>query len=251
MDIITLALVLSLGINIVMFVPAYILKTDKLTDISYAVTFMFVALLVFLQSERTSGHLLALIMVWAWAIRLGGFLLYRVSVVGKDQRFDQMRGSVLKFGRFWILQGLTVFVVLLAAILYWRQPITSLGLISLIGSLVFAEGLALEALADKQKFAFKRAGKKGWIDTGVWSMSRHPNYLGEILVWSGIFLFVAPSLGQTDTLLAVLSPVYIILLLCFASGIPILEKAADKKWGKDPKYQAYKKRVPVLVPRIR
>lgn len=250
MDIVTLAFVLSLGINIIMFVPAYLLKTDKLTDISYAVTFMFVSLLVFLQSERGSGHLVALIMVWAWAIRLGGFLLYRVSVVGKDQRFDQMRGSLLKFGRFWVLQGLSVFVILLAGVVFWRQPDISLGWMSIIGLLIFAEGLALETIADQQKFAFKRAGKKGWIESGVWSISRHPNYLGEMLVWSGLFLFVAPSLELTGTLIALISPVYIVLLLCFASGIPILEKTADKRWGKDPKYQAYKKRVPVLVPKI-
>ncbi|MCW1908118.1 MAG: DUF1295 domain-containing protein [Candidatus Saccharibacteria bacterium] len=48
-----------------------------------------------------------------------------------------------------------------------------------------------------------------------------------------------------------MSPIYIVLLLSFGSGIPILEKAADKKWGKDPKYQAYKKRVPTLIPRVR
>nr|MCW1908146.1 DUF1295 domain-containing protein [Candidatus Saccharibacteria bacterium] len=212
MDIVLLALLLSLGINIVMFVPAYLLKTDKLTDISYALTFMFVALMVFLQSEQTSGHLLALIMVWAWAIRLGGFLLYRVSVVGKDQRFDAMRGSLLKFGRFWVLQGLSVFVILLASIVYWRQPVTSLGLMSLIGALIFAEGLALEAIADQQKFAFKQAGKKGWIESGVWSISRHPNYLGEMMVWAGMFLFVAPSLQLSDTLIALISPIYICLL---------------------------------------
>jgi steroid 5-alpha reductase family enzyme len=251
MDIIWLALVLSVGINVVMFVPAFKFKTDKLTDISYALTFMFVSLVVYLQSSMTNGHLLVLVMVWAWALRLGGFLLYRVSVVGKDQRFDAMRTSLWKFGRFWLLQGLTVFVVLLAAIIYWKQPFARLDWWALVGGIIFAEGLLLEAVADQQKFKFKQTGQKGWIETGVWSISRHPNYLGEMMVWSGLFLFVSSSLQFNDMLIALISPLYIFLLLRFVSGIPILEKAADAKWGKQPKYQAYKHRVPLLVPRLR
>ncbi len=251
MDFLLWAFTVSVGINILMFIPAFIFKTDKLTDISYGVTFAVVALAAYLRSEREFAHAILLFAVLAWAVRLGGFLLIRINKMGKDSRFDDMRDKFFAFLRFWLLQGVSVFVVLAASILLWQETGPTVTALSWAGIIIFALGLVLEATADYQKFLFKFSGKAKkheWIDVGVWRMSRHPNYLGEMMVWTGLYLFVLPSLSGLAVFGGLISPLYIIALLLFGSGVPILEKYADKKWGKQDAFQTYKREVPVLIP---
>ena len=251
MNILLWAFLVSVGINILMFLPAFKLKTDKLTDISYAVTFAVVALAAFTRSEQTLAHTILLIAVLAWSARLGSFLLIRINKMGKDSRFDGMRDKFFSFLQFWLLQGVSVFVVLVASILLWDQVDPTITAVSWLGLVIFVVGLALEAAADYQKFLFRFNGKPKkheWIDDGVWRMSRHPNYLGEMMVWIGLYLFVLPSLSGLAVYTGLISPLYIVSLLLFVSGVPLLEKSADKKWGKQEAYQQYKKEVPVLLP---
>jgi steroid 5-alpha reductase family enzyme len=141
---------------------------------------------------------------------------------------------------------------MLAASLGMMQLGTKLNALTWTGVAVFLAGLCIEAVADKQKFAFNslKQNKGKWIDTGIWRASRHPNYLGEMLVWWGMFMVVLASLSGVNILWAALSPLYIMSLLLFVSGVPLLEKSADKKWGKDKAYKLYKNEVPVLVPTL-
>jgi len=240
----------SLGFNLAMFIPAFIYKTDKLTDISYALTFFAVSVFGYLRSGRDIVHTILLVAVVLWSIRLGGFLYKRILRMKKDRRFDEMRDNFFKFMGFWIIQGITVPVVMVSSILVFSSELPSLTVVSYLGLVVFAFGLLIEAFADKQKFDFSGdpKNKDKWIDSGLWSVSRHPNYLGEIMVWSGLYLFGIASLSGPSTWLAAISPLYIAVLILFVSGVPLLEKSADKKWGSDKNYQAYKKRTPVLVP---
>jgi len=245
-----LILIISVGINILMFIPAFIFKTDKLTDISYAVTFVVVALAGYLFSQRSDAQLIALILIVAWAIRLGTFLFIRISKNKRDARFDGMRESFIKFLGFWLLQGITVFLILIPGILLWSQTNTVINWFSILGIAIFVIGLSVESVADIQKNQFRNCNLKTWIDTGIWRASRHPNYLGEILIWIGMYIFIAPSLTIIQSLIALIGPIYITLLLAFVSGIPILEKSANKKWGDNKAYQKYKSDVPVLVPNL-
>ena len=91
------------------------------------------------------------------------------------------------------------------------------------------------------------ANKGKFINTGLWSWSRHPNYFGEIVLWIGVAIIALPVLRgwQWATLI---SPIFIILLLTRLSGVPLLEKRADEKWGGQPDYEAYKAGTSVLVP---
>ncbi len=254
MDALILGFLFALGINIFMFVPAYINKTDKLTDISYAVSFAAVVIFAYLLSERSELHVVLLGCVLLWALRLGSYLFVRINWMKRDKRFDGMREDFWRFLKFWLLQGASVFVVLLAALLAFGGDPAGMGTWAYIGVGVFLAGLLLEAVADAQKFAFMKNPKnKGkWIESGVWSISRHPNYLGEILVWSGVWLIAIGALPELSSKLAALiSPLYITLLLLFVSGVPLLERAAEERWGKDSAYQAYKRRTPVLIPTFR
>lgn len=240
---------IAVVLNLLLFLVAYRLRSDKLTDISYALTFIILAGIAFSLSSQSLYHVLLLVMVGVWAVRIGGFLLYRVVKKGKDRRFDGMREDFLRFGKFWLVQGVTVWVVLLAA-LWGFQSESELNWLMAVGGGVWALGLLIESAADFQKYAFSqdRSNKGKWIESGVWKYSRHPNYFGEILVWVGVYIVAAQSLDALQSLVALVSPLFIAILLLFISGVPILEKSADKKWGSLPAYQRYKRRTSLIVP---
>src|SRR5678815_5674374 len=117
------------------------------------------------------------------------------------------------------------------------------------GALIWLAGLVIETVADAQKFGFKnREGLRSrWTDRGLWRYSRHPNYFGELLCWWGIFVFTLPGLGWW-ALAGLAGPLTITVLLLFVTGIPTLEASAQRKWGQDPEYAAYRRRTNRLVP---
>jgi len=251
MDIL-ISFIVAIGINMLMFIPAFIWKTDKLTDISYAVTFVALVLFGFLTNVITLPKIILLAMISVWAIRLGTYLLVRIWKTGRDRRFDDKRDFFWKFLGFWLLQGLTVWVVMIPSTFFLGIDETYMTALSFVGLGVWVVGLILESLADAQKYKFiNNVDNKGkWIQSGVWSFSRHPNYLGEIMVWIGVYLFVICSLPLSEKLVSLIGPLFIAGLIIFVSGIPLLEKYSDDRWGEDPKYQAYKKQVGVLFPKI-
>jgi steroid 5-alpha reductase family enzyme len=182
---------------------------------------------------------------------LGTYLFNRILKSGKDTRFDELKVSFLRFLMTWTLQGLWVTFTAAAA---WGAITTAtrrpLGWPALVGFLIWAFGFGFELLADAQKNAFKAdpANEGDFIDTGLWSWSRHPNYFGEIVLWVGVAVIALPVLTGWQ-LATLISPFFVTLLLTQVSGIPILEKKADKRWGGQEDYEAYKERTPVLIPR--
>ena len=118
------------------------------------------------------------------------------------------------------------------------------------GLSVFLLGFGLETCADTQKFKFKmNAENEGkFITEGVWKWSRHPNYFGEMVLWWGVYLVCLPNLNLAQSLVGLLSPVTVSLLISLLSGIPPLERSAEKRWGALETYQEYKKNTPVLIP---
>lgn len=184
-----------------------------------------------------------------WAVRIGTFLLIRVLKVGKDSRFDGIRENFVKFSKFWVGQALTAWVLMLPVTigLYRGGNVDAL---VFIGVAIWLTGLTVEALADYQKFRFNlnknNAGK--WIHEGVWKYSRHPNYFGEMLVWCGIYVACFGALSPLERLIGLASPVLISVVLLFVSGVPILEKSADARWGTLKAYQEYKRRTRLLIP---
>jgi tryptophan-rich sensory protein len=242
---------MTLGINLIMFIPAYLFKTDKLTDISYSITFVVVAIFGLMQSSMNLAHILLFLMIFIWAFRLGTYLLLRIRKIGKDNRFDSMRESIVKFGSFWVLQGITVFVVLIPSTYFYNSNFEKFNLLSYLGLLIWILGMLIESIGDYQKTKFinNPINKGKWVNTGFWKYSRHPNYLGEILVWIGVYLFILPALNNGQALIGLISPVFITTLLLFVSGIPLLEKSANKKWGNVHDYALYKNNTGILLPK--
>ena len=235
------------------FIPAFKAQTEKYYDLTGALTYISITLLLVALTPGVDARgLLLAAMVVAWAVRLGSFLFRRVSKHGKDDRFDEIKPSFIRFLNTWTVQGLWVVLTAAAA---WIA-ITSVARVALdgwalAGFLVWAGGFGIEAVADNQKGRFKAdpANKGRFISTGLWSKSRHPNYFGEIVLWTGVLLIAVPVL-QGWQWLALLSPLFVALLLIKGSGIPLLEKKADRKWGGEPEYEAYKKNTPVLIPKL-
>lgn len=127
------------------------------------------------------------------------------------------------------------------------------GVFDYIGMPTWVFGFLFEVISDQQKAAFRKVAenKMKWIASGLWSISRHPNYFGEIVLWIGVALAAFGGLGAKPRAAYVfISPIFVAFLLIFVSGIPLLEQKADKKFGENPEYQTYKKETPVLVPFI-
>ena len=245
-----LSFVIALALNGAFFAVAAARKTDVVTDLSYSLTFALLAVVLLFTGARKPVQLVASLLVIVWAVRLGAYLFRRILRMKVDHRFDEMRDKPLRFARFWLLQAIAVAVIMLpVSYLLDRENAPGVGAWTVAGVVVWLAGLLVEAAADAQKSAFKAddANRGRFITTGLWRYSRHPNYFGEILVWWGLFVYAVPFLDGA-AFAVVVGPVFITLLLLFVSGIPPLERSADRKYGDDPEYREYKRRTSVLVP---
>jgi steroid 5-alpha reductase family enzyme len=235
------------------FVPAYLKKTEMFYDLVGGMSFICVAGLCLLLAPNYSLRSVVLFtMVVLWAGRLSVFLFIRIKRSGKDGRFDEIKQSLPRFLIAWTVQGLWITFTLapvMAVILSVRQY--GIDTFFVVGSLIWLFGYAFEVVADLQKYRFKSDpdNKGKFIRHGLWSVSRHPNYFGEITLWIGVAVIALPTLGgwQYFTLS---SPLFIFCLLRYISGVPMLEKSADERWGDLESYQEYKRSVPLLVPAL-
>lgn len=251
-----LPFLISVAVNGGFFLLASRMKTDVFTDITYSLSFVLVALASFaLRSGQVPEQVFALIFVVVWAVRLGSYLFRRIRKTGVDHRFDAMRESPVRFGMFWALQAITVWVLMLpfAALMANGELGGSMPLFErvalLLGTVLWIFGFIIEAVADKQKSDFKKdpANEGKFMKTGLWELSRHPNYFGEILVWWGIGILALPWM-RGWSLLTMIGPVFITFLLVFVSGIPLVEKAWKEKYSGDPEFEEYMQNTRMLLP---
>ncbi len=185
----------------------------------------------------------------AWAVRLGVYLARRNLGHGEDRRYGAMRAKNPRFATqslftvFW-LQGVLAVVIALPSLLAIAHPGPALGPLALVGLLVAAAGVALEAVADAQLAAFKAGPRTegAVLDTGVWRYSRHPNYFGNACLHAG--LFVAALAGGAPAW-TVISPIVMTFFLLKVSGVALLERDIGKR---RPAYAEYIRRTSAFVP---
>jgi steroid 5-alpha reductase family enzyme len=241
---------LAFAINWLAFVPSALAQTERYYDLVGGVTYVTMMILAVLMSGQLDLRAtLVATMVLIWSLRLATFLFMRISSAGTDSRFDDIKSRPPRFFMAWTLQGLWALLTAAAALAVVtggvREP---LGAIGIAGIGIWAIGIAIEIIADRQKSKFKadpdNEGK--FINVGLWAWSRHPNYFGEILLWTGIAIVAVPVLQgwQWATLI---SPFFVAFLLIKVSGVPMLEDKADERWGGQSDYEEYKRKTPVLL----
>ena len=238
------------------FAIAVAINSVKWFDVTEDVTYFFNILWMLTTIEtpsprQTLVHLLAML----WCVRICAFVGYRIYIRGSDFRFD-------KLNRAWAYQlfGWTSggtwcwangFCVWHVADADQSAP---LGAADYLGLSIFAFGLVFELVADVQKYRFNSAhaagNNKAWINTGLWSLCRHPNYFGENVLWLGIAIiamsrqFSAYSVG-----VCLVTPLWSFVFLLFTS-LMLLEKRADARWASDSEYLNYKATTNVWLPSL-
>jgi len=236
------------------FIPAWVNHTEKFYDLVGTQTYVAVALVGLLLSLQNGSagphHYLLVGAIGVWGLRLGSFLFRRVHMTGKDGRFDEIKFSFARFFMAWTVQALWIFATAFPAwIIFASDRPSDVDLWVVLGSLLWLAGFVIEVIADRQKSAFRIAHPDGarWIDEGLWSMAQHPNYFGEILLWTGLCL-TGCGFYEGMQWLALISPLFVYGLLRHGSGVPLLQERAQKRWGNDPDYQAYLNKTNLLIP---
>ena len=242
---------LSVVIQILFFIPSFLFKTEKLYDLIGSSTYLIVISYAYFSiDDKTITDTLLFIFVTTWAVRLGTYLFTRINRDKEDVRFEKAKKNFFWFLQYWMGQALWVSITSCAAVIaILKNEKNSLNIFLILGSIVWIGGFTIEVLADLQKNKFKKNQDTNskFISTGLWSKSRHPNYFGEISLWVGIYIISLPSFTGIEYL-TLISPIFVCILLTRMSGINMLEKIADKRYGDSREYQEYKNNTPILIP---
>ncbi|MEN7341363.1 MAG: DUF1295 domain-containing protein [Pseudomonadota bacterium] len=242
---------LAFLINWLVFLPSAAARTEKFYDLTGGLTYLSVtAFAVYAAGTLDLRGQIVAALVIVWAVRLASFLFVRISKDGKDGRFDDIKTRPLRFLMAWTLQGLWVLLTAACALaIITSARKVPMELIGWLGLGVWVVGFLIEAISDHQKSKFKAdPGNEGkFITTGLWSWSRHPNYFGEITLWTGVAIMALPVLSGWQWV-TLISPVFVTFLLTKVSGIPLLEQRAEARWGEDPEFRRYTDSTSVLIP---
>jgi steroid 5-alpha reductase family enzyme len=203
---------------------------------------------LFQAKEIDLQKILMNLAVTIWGLRLGLHILIRNAGKGEDFRYKAWRDTWKHFAfrsffQIFMLQGLFMLVIALPVYVVNSSPLVDLSVWDLTGMALFLAGFFFEVLGDFQLRIFRKdASNKGKLmTTGLWSITRHPNYFGESLIWWGIAFF---ALDLPAGWITLISPILLTLLLRFVSGVPMLEK----KYEGRPDWEEYKKKTAAFVP---
>jgi steroid 5-alpha reductase family enzyme len=247
------AVVAAFLIQWIIFVPSWLARTERFYDLTGGISYLAITVFLLLANPGRGAAAWVLgVMLVLWSVRLALFLFTRVLRAGGDGRFDDIKQRPVRLLQTWTLQGLWITATAGTAWSVLSDP-SGRGIDAwlVIGAMIWVVGLGVEAAADAQKraFAAREENQGRYITRGLWAISRHPNYLGEIVLWIGVAIAAVPSLHGAAWVLLV-SPVFVTLLLTKVSGVPLLERRAEARWGSDPAYRAYVDATPILVPAV-
>ena len=248
---------ISYLIHWIVFIPSYLQKTEKFYDFTGMIAYLSIIGFALYQKKQILGSIdfdsiLVGILISVWTLRLGMFLFYRVFKVGEDDRFEAVKTSASRFFIWFTVSGLWVSLTSIAAMNILTTKIDHNNYYFVyLGALVWLFGFLFEVISDYQKMKFKNIpdNKNKFIDTGLWSLSRHPNYFGEIILWIGVFIITLPSISGIDYI-TIISPIFVYFLLNKISGINLLEIKAQKRWGELESYKEYRSKTPQLIPKF-
>ena len=253
MNAFTFILIIAVLLQVIFFIPSFLLKTEKYYDIVGSLTYIItISIAYFSVENKTMIDSIIYFYVMVWASRLGIYLFRRVRNDGKDIRFEKAKRHFFWFLQYWMGQALWVSLTACAAIIAILSPEdNTLPVFAMIGMALWLSGFAIESISDYQKRVFRKENNpsESFIHTGLWARSRHPNYFGEITLWTGIAVIALNTLTGIEYI-TLISPVFVYILLTRMSGINLLERIADERYGHLEEYQRYKSTTPVLIPNL-
>ena len=242
----------SLLVFIITFLLAVVIRNNSIVDVVWGLGFVIIALLAYAFALPSLATQLVLIYVSLWGLRLAIHITLRNWGKGEDFRYAQWR---LDWGRHWVLrsffqiflvQWLLMQLVSIPIVLTMIGDLTIHPIFLILGIIFWLTGFFFESVGDYQltQFKKKRSSKGKLMTTGLWSLTRHPNYFGEATLWWGIAFL---AFGVTHNYLSFVGPLTIDFLLLFVSGIPLLEK----KYLGRADWRAYAKVTPAFFPKIK
>lgn len=232
------------------FIVAQLKKDNSIVDIAWGPGFLLIALLqLIIKASPDTKDFILTGMIFIWALRLSIHIFLRSKGKGEDFRYANWRKDwgnkavINAFVRVFMLQGIIMLVVALPIMIIFYNSSNSFSVVNFIGIGVFIFGFLFESIGDFELYQFKNNAKnKGKImKSGLWKITRHPNYFGEAVLWWGIGIY---SIGMQLFYIALIGPMVLNLLLVYASGIPLLEKKYEGK----PEWEEYKKVTPAFIP---
>jgi len=246
-------IILVFIIHWILYIPANIFKTEKFYDLTGS--FSYISVISYILYSKVQdfgsgiGEVVISLAIIIWSARLGTFLFLRIKKAGEDKRFREFKKSWSKFLVAWTTSGMWVTICSACAMTaVASENIIELNIAFYMGLILFIIGFSIEIIADYQKTKFRSvsANKDKFITSGLWSKSRHPNYVGEIILWLGISVMSFSNLEGLQYI-TLISPIFTYWLLVYISGVSILEKSGQEKWGHLKEYQDYIKKTPKLI----
>lgn len=216
------------------YVVSVLQKRNDIADVAWGLGFILVSIVNLLLNPSTK-LLISSLLITIWGIRLASHIYQRNKNKKEDYRYKQFKQN--PYFKVFVTQGF--FMWLISWPLMWSNM--ALNWFNVVGVFVWVAGLYFEATADKQlkEFIQKPSNKGKILQTGLWALSRHPNYFGEVTMWWGIWL-----LNMGNNWWSIIGPLTITFLITKVSGVPLLEK----KYEANQEFQEYKKRVSVFIP---
>jgi steroid 5-alpha reductase family enzyme len=232
------------------YVISIIRKRNDIADIAWGIGFIIMAWSsLYISSNFNLRGILICTLVTIWGLRLAWHINSRNKGKKEDYRYLNWRKQwgkwfyIRSYIQIYILQGTLLYIISTPILIVNASNNKPLGILAIIGILIWAIGFTFEVIADKQLKEFiKNKNNKGTIiQTGLWKYSRHPNYFGEVTLWWGLWLLAIPvELGWAS----IIGPLTITFLILKVSGIPMLEENLSKK----PGWKEYKKNVSMFLP---
>ena len=250
-QLITLSALGVLFLMVSLFFLSLILRRDSVVDIAWGPIIAFITLLsFFLHGRGEPRQILVTLLVCLWGTRLALYLLLRSQGQEEETGYRQdceRRGPLFplrKFFQVYLLQGTLLLVIVFPVLMVNHFSRPGILFTDLFALAVWTVGFLFEIVADRQLYRFKREPRNygKLLQSGLWSLSRHPNYFGEALLWWGIAAFAWPLPGGWN---ALASPLLVTFLLLCVSGVPVLEE----KLQNHPDFLEYRRRTSLFFPK--
>ena len=211
------------------------------------------AMLFLYGQSLTLGTIICCVLFILYGLRLGGYLAIRElgsSAYKKNMKGEIKEGSTVPFGvkiAIWVTCA-ALYVTQVSGVFYRLVNATTDNVFVFIGAAVMVLGVTLETAADIQKNNAKKINPRRFVDTGLYRIVRCPNYLGEMIFWTGVLISGIGAISGWQWLVVAIG--YIGIIFVMFSGARRLEIRQNKNYGNDPEYQKYVKTVPILLPFI-